>query len=468
MMRNEHGKSMLRPYQGRFLANFFASSGLVAHILKASSGLGIHTTVAHLVCELLEREPDSRVLIIVPRIGIQHQMHSLLNRLGVHSTAVDRYKFRELQKDSDGSIWSKGSAYILSVQFALKPDVLESITATEWNGFVMLDAQAAAQSRMPLLLGLFKNSRDARALFTLDPADELDLSAFFEANVKVTEWRRSEVLPLVNQGQTLSIFLEVFKFEYAVDEALLLEALRQISLVLPQSEVERRAYKIRFLQRAMSSPLAIEQELRKLRNEIVHGINVDNFSKHFEPTQENLGDVDCDSSARLMAFVPAIENVVNELSCLRIDSKLRALLEMLHDSEQPSNAKMWLCIISDYRATVFYLEAQLNELWHSVYTVHGGMPSFDRQQTVLQFRKSGGILIVTRSALTEGLSFPEVGTVIFYDLPGSPKTFDNVLGRFCTYGRLEPLTVKLLGSQLELDERTIESFERTVHRFGEQ
>ena len=68
----------------------------------------------------------------------------------------------------------------------------------------------------------------------------------------------------------------------------------------------------------------------------------------------------------------------------------------------------------------------------------------DRQATVEQFVRQGGLLIGTDAALSEGIELGQVTDAIYYDLPANPMAPEQRRGRFDRYGRKTPCTVYLL------------------------
>ena len=103
-----------------------------------------------------------------------------------------------------------------------------------------------------------------------------------------------------------------------------------------------------------------------------------------------------------------------------------------------------LCIVTAYRATLFYLQTQLEDMGLTPYMLHGVM-SFDRRaDTIHAFKHRGGMLLATTAMLAQGIELPHVASLIFYDLPHSSLMLQQVYGRFHRFGRIVPLKVHVL------------------------
>eukprot|EP00178_Gracilaria_changii_P021224 TRINITY_DN63181_c0_g1_i1.p1 TRINITY_DN63181_c0_g1~~TRINITY_DN63181_c0_g1_i1.p1 ORF type:complete len:880 (+),score=141.49 TRINITY_DN63181_c0_g1_i1:386-3025(+) len=66
--------------------------------------------------------------------------------------------------------------------------------------------------------------------------------------------------------------------------------------------------------------------------------------------------------------------------------------------------------------------------------IHGNMDQIARQESVKEFRKRKGILIVTDVA-ARGIDLPELDIVVNYDMPATPKLFIHRIGRAGRAGR---------------------------------
>lgn len=84
---------------------------------------------------------------------------------------------------------------------------------------------------------------------------------------------------------------------------------------------------------------------------------------------------------------------------------------------------------------VEYLTALVKHCIGSVVKcIHGNMDQIARQESVKEFRKTKGVLIVTDVA-ARGIDIPELDVVINYDMPATPKLFVHRVGRAGRAGR---------------------------------
>jgi len=55
-------------------------------------------------------------------------------------------------------------------------------------------------------------------------------------------------------------------------------------------------------------------------------------------------------------------------------------------------------------------------------------------------------MLATTAVMSEGLSLPQVESLILYDLPRSPLMIQQIIARFQRFGRTKPLTINVINS----------------------
>jgi superfamily II DNA/RNA helicase len=113
-------------------------------------------------------------------------------------------------------------------------------------------------------------------------------------------------------------------------------------------------------------------------------------------------------------------------------------------------------VVSDYVATLFYIAAELEVHGTRADLLHGSFSLEERIQVFHDFATGTGILLATNGAL-EGIELPNVSDLVFYDVPRSFVTLQNILRRFDRIGRKGELRIYVLASTGEphpIDEST--------------
>jgi len=134
-----------------------------------------------------------------------------------------------------------------------------------------------------------------------------------------------------------------------------------------------------------------------------------------------------------------------ELDRVSTDKKLNALRGLIQSitSEQTGDLPR-ICIFSMYNDTVSYLHSSTEEIGIPLFKITGSIVFSERKAIIDRFLKSGGLLIGTDGALSEGIDLAEVTDVVHYDMPFNRIIFEQRCGRFERYGRKTPCNVYFL------------------------
>jgi ERCC4-related helicase len=204
-----------------------------------------------------------------------------------------------------------------------------------------------------------------------------------------------------------------------------------------------------------SSPSALEERVRRLRDRLGRGFLAPNSS---EASDE--GDYSAATASPHEAeLIKALNDCLAEIDCLPGDSKLEVFLEKLSEMRTNNTALFSLVVLTEFRATLFYLQAQLEELGFGNIILHGGMTFDERLQGIERFRAESGVLIATVTTMTEGVNLPQVDRVILYDLPQSRLTLEQIYGRFQQLGRSAPLELFVMYNLDAADKATGQALE---------
>ena len=433
------------PHQAAFIEQFFANPSTRGHLLQSDVGLGTSFMAAHLIRRLLETQPAARVLVLLPKT-LQIQMREVLTSIGVSAEAIDRFRYRELQDaaPAEDTVWRAGAVSILSVDFAKQEDIARSLAAVPWTLLVVPEAHLLRGLREQVVRQIVASSPDLRmVLITVTGVD--DISAFGIEPFTTTRWHRSQVVD--HAGQHLftqpPTQLEVIEFQEEAAERRMHEAVEEIAHLLEATDGAALLSAL-FLRSLTSSPAALEEGMRRFRNRLTHGmlelVPADGEGDD-ETDTDDLPSVMPENREKLLV---ALDRCLKELESLTVDSKLNAFVNKLAAMRADHSAPTAMCILTEYRATLFYLQTQLEETALNSYVLHGSIPFDERAHNVQGFKQHGGILLATTAMVTTGFDLPQVESLILYDLPRSPLMLQQVYGRFQRFGRTEPLRLSVL------------------------
>jgi len=192
-----------------------------------------------------------------------------------------------------------------------------------------------------------------------------------------------------------------------------------------------------------SSPAALEEGIRRFRTRLTDGIServLPIGDEDEEIDTENFPFINPENRQELIA---ALDKCIAELERLSIDSKLNEFIKAFQALRNNQLVLSPVCIFTESRATVFYLQTELEEMGLTQYVLHGSMSFDDRARNIDEFRLHGDVLLST-SAVAEGLNLAQVELLVLYDSPRSMLRLRKLYGQFHHLGRTKPLTIQVL------------------------
>jgi len=380
-------------------------------------------------------------------------MQELLARTGVSPEAIDRFRYRELEDATPvgNTVWRAGAVFILSVDFAKQEDIARSLATVSWNLLVVLEAHLLRGLRERLIWQLLDSSPDLRMVLATTPSVD-DIPTFGIEPFTKTRWRRSEVTD--HTGKRLLVGpppqLEIVEFQKEDPERELQRAVEELAHLIQTADSAVSLGGPLFLRALESSPAALEERVRWFRNRLAHGILKLILADSEEGEETGIDFSSVASENREKLFV-TLEKCLTELESFTVDSKLNALVNKLKALWTGPGVPTAMCILTEYRATLFYLQTKLGEMGLKAYVLHGSMSLDERVRNVQEFRQHGGILLATTAMGATGLNLPQVESLILYDLPRSPLILEQIYGRFQRFGRTVPLKLSVLYDSDKVD-----------------
>ncbi len=145
----------------RFSSNRCSRSFAVSRhavLIADEVGLGKTVQAGLIISELLERRPDSHVLVVTPA-GLRHQWQAeLRERFRLDATLLDSTSIARHAAQGNGNPWSMPGVVLTSLDYVKRPEVVRALEALVWDrGGV----RRSARARRPI--GSSDSGRDARA-----------------------------------------------------------------------------------------------------------------------------------------------------------------------------------------------------------------------------------------------------------------------------------------------------------------
>jgi hypothetical protein len=119
--------------------------GLAARVLIADEvGLGKTIQAGLIISELIERQPDGRVLVVTPA-GLREQWQTeLRQRFARESTLLDSASVAQHAAEWNGNPWSVPGIVLTSLDYVKRPEVVRALEALIWDVVVFDEAHGLA------------------------------------------------------------------------------------------------------------------------------------------------------------------------------------------------------------------------------------------------------------------------------------------------------------------------------------
>ena len=441
-VRQNAGQFALLPHQSAVVEAIFNPATKRVLQLRGVAGLGKSTTLVAIAGRLLREQPKGRVLFLAPA-AIRTMYVEKFQDTGTPALLIDRYVFRELlDAKTDGELWSGGSVFILSRDFAKQPDILDTLVRAHWNLLIIDEAHWLKGSQAKNILTRIDPSAER---IVLASASDFDLSdVLSQQETQVIEWKRDDVvdrngIPLTTVPAPL---LHEFPFHLSQPELNLGKAIVGVSSAIQLDAGPERSIPPMLFRCIQSSPAALEDMLTRLLTRS----DAPDASESMEELREE--DPEVDSIAKEL-HRGAADNVaaiarraLDDLETIEIDSKLTAFDGLLSGLDEVQAPKR-ICILTEYIATLYYLAAEIESLGLPCVLLHSGMTNLDRQESLTAAIQGQSILLATY-AVAEGYNFGQVTDLILYDVANNEARLRQALGRFDRIGRQSQLNVHVL------------------------
>lgn len=488
----------LRAWQANFVAAFLAPDSAAFHLLTAPPGTG-KSYASIVVAAELALEKRKRMLVLPPATLCEEwrsRLGDAVSDLAV--LLVTRQVFREMEAavPIGESPWDADGVYVISQDLAKQDDIAFGLSANHWDLVIVDEAHRLSAPKRAALVDRMtsENAVQRLLLLTATPFPSLepwlhpspDEPVHLPSPLVVTSWYGA--LKDWNGATIPRQLAEVQLVTYRrnPDEVSFLSDLLRSIPDLESAAGGNWGLTNNLTRRASSSLFAIEQFLQRLQSGLQAKVRLDVKLRQIEQDLGPIGDIlnsyfeaqepnaakvraaamepgsdieDTESTEPavpsewndLPAGVAVIKQCLDALDCVISDAKLDAVKRLIQSiiGTRPGSVPQ-ICVFSMYAETVSYLHTALEDLGLGLFKLTGASSFAERDATVDQFLREGGVILGTDAAISEGIAMPNVSSVVHYDLPSTALAMARRCGRFDRFGRTAPLTMFVLKDESEV------------------
>lgn len=441
----------LLPHQARFVDELLESTGPRTVLLLSEPGLGKSVALIALAAAMLQLRPAARLLILVPA-QLQSEFFSKLQRTGVPSLQLDRYRYREmLDAGKGGLIWPRGAVMVASLTFARQSDISESLADAHWDLVIVDEAHLAL--RYTEAIGRVSAHADKVVMATVPG---MNIEGLFPRRIdRTVEWQRDRILGRDGIALASSLRPRLRLVDFCLDqpELSLLDTVRALARSIRSRAGEEGTIARSCLRRFASSPAALERGLQRVASSSSPTIHIraaseageDEFPDN-EPSNEEAGE-------SLQLDVVLAARALEQLDTITGDSKLAALKELLHELRNSADSRWQICIVCNYQATLYYVAAEVEAVMGRCLLLSSATNADDFERWI-KSALGEPVMAATLAALPDSPGLAETTDLVIYDLPSSRVLIQDLIGRFDRIGRRMPLQVHVLAARNGADEVT--------------
>jgi superfamily II DNA or RNA helicase len=438
----------LLPYQLEPVLAVFRH-GATRLLIADEVGLGKTMEAGWVVVELMERCERMRAVVLAPA-GLREQWATeLREHFGIATVQADAAWLRasELSHPADVNPWSLPGIYILSIDFAKRPEVLRGLEEVAWDLMILDEAHiaSAATDRRAAAHALACRSKKT---ISLTATPELGDDDRFRALCEIGRITPTEP-PVVFFRRTRADVSDapprrsrLLRIEPTAAERRMHELLERYTAAVWSEATARHDHQARLAtivlrKRALSSAGSLAASARR-RLELLTGTAVVQARQMLLPLddpspQEDDGDevvlgapglADARRESRWLATVGEAAR-----GAARDESKARFLLRLLSRISEP------VIVFTEYRDTLQRIERVLRRAGRPLVTLHGGLDRAERSRVQRAFNR-GGLSLLATDAASEGLNLHRCcRVVIHYELPWRPARMEQRAGRVDRLGQ---------------------------------
>lgn len=193
---------------------------------------------------------------------------------------------------------------------------------------------------------------------------------------------------------------------------------------------------------------------------------------------ENWSELDSVQDKNSSSDIGEIQKIIRSANAVRVsrlDSKLKALLEILEELERTEKRRK-VIVFSYFKKTLSYLKARLEESGYKCLVISGdvvstpGNPDTDERKRIIdKFRDDPSSRVLLSSEVgSEGLDFQFCHILVNYDLPWNPMVVEQRIGRLDRIGqKSERIIIFNLSIPGTIEDRILRRLYQRIHIFEE-
>ena len=437
--------------------------GLATRVLVADEvGLGKTIQAALVARDLVDRHPETTVLIVTPA-GLREQWQRELRvRTGLETTVAEAAWLRATEATLPRGVnaWRLARLVVVSIDFAKQPEILRTLQDVVWSLLIVDEAHLvapgterfdavgslAAHSERVMLLTATPHDGDEARFAALCELGRIDgdgpLAIFRRTRRALPPGMRLDIPP-----RRVSVRLRVRPSAAEARLHALLD--RYVRCVWHDApETTRTASRLAMsvlVKRAASSPWSLEQSLRRRRALMTteagapaqSGLDFDDLADRIG---RDLGDPDAADSAPdavlgAAGLAPNRERtwlnlLINAASAASAGERKLAVLErLLRRTREP------VIVFTEYRDTLARLAGHVSRQ-STLTCLHGGLDAEARRHALGAFASGAARVLLSTDAASQGLNLQHrCRLVVHVELPWNPLRIEQRNGRVDRIGQ---------------------------------
>jgi superfamily II DNA or RNA helicase len=444
--------------------------GLATRLLIADEvGLGKTVQAGLIAAETIQREVDSRVLVVAPASLREQWCAELHDRFHLTPVVIDAIAAASAVPGSNP--WAASQLVVTSVDYVKRAEAMRSLETLVWDLLIVDEAHGlSGRSDRNAALTLLGERARALVLLTATPhsGDETafarlcgigDLANRFPLLV----FRRTrDDAGLPSQRRTTWLKVATSHPEAEMHRALLVYARRVWEEQRDASSGARLAMLV-LMRRACSSAASLARSVER-RLSLLEP-NGERGEQLLLPLAALVADDD-EPAAEL--GVPGLSDFTDERQYLeqirelaaaaaQREGKLVALRRLLRRAGEPA------IVFTEYRDTLAAVEAALPR--HATALLHGALTAAERREVLDRFRSGAVDVLLATDAASEGLNLQQrCRLVINLELPWTPTKLEQRVGRVDRIGQQRRVHAVHLVAAGTSEETTVARLLRRIDR----
>ena len=409
-------------------------------------GLGKTIQAALILSTLAALNHAFRGLVLAPAALVAQWASELAERfgLGVHRVDAGWLSTQSRTLPSEVNPWSLPGCYLASIDLLKRPEVLRPLEDVTWDIVVVDEAHGAAIGTARRAAADAIASRARRVVLMTatppdgDPAQLAALLGIGGFDDPIVQFRRTRAdAGMRARRRTVMLHVRLSSAERRMHRSLDRYTASVWSGAGSNRDSPVRLTATLLRKRGLSSAASLASSVHR-RIALLAGAVPPETRQLSLPLGEDDDGLDDVADGALAA--PGLEDAVKERTLLtrlenlavaasRSESKIRILLRLIRRVRQPA------IVFTEYRDTLWRLEAALRSAGHAPVLLHGGMSARERAEIVRLFNDKGGLLLATDAA-AEGLNLHRrCRLVVHFELPWTPARLEQRTGRVDRLGQ---------------------------------